>query len=157
MVQVDASGSGGLVDPGVACWVGISGALGAREERGMLAWQFAVMKLSGAGASIEPFRTLSNRGRKSIPCPSARSLGGISFPLVLGHRDDKKILSYHDALLQFDHVQRARQALLELASGAVSPRVPLYAVLAVRCARHAAALRKRRRFSLSGTRAGGGS
>ena len=60
-------------------------------------------------------------------------------------------------MLQFDHIQRARQALLKLASGAVSPRVPLYAVLAARRARHAAALRKRRRLSLSGTRAGGGS
>ena len=60
-------------------------------------------------------------------------------------------------MLQFDHVKRAREALIELASGTVSPRVPLYAVLAVRCARHAAASRKRRRLSLSGTRAGGGS
>ena len=48
MVQIDASGSGGLVDPGVAYWVGISGELGAREERGMSAWQFAVMKLARA-------------------------------------------------------------------------------------------------------------
>ena len=48
VVQVDASGSGGLVDPGVACWVGISGELGAREESGMSAWQFAVMKLARA-------------------------------------------------------------------------------------------------------------
>ena len=48
MVQIDASGSGGLVDPGVACWVGISGELGAREESGMSAWQFAVMKLARA-------------------------------------------------------------------------------------------------------------
>ena len=58
MVQVDASGSGGLVDPGVACWVGISGALGAREKRGMSAWQFAVMNLARGLASIEAFRTL---------------------------------------------------------------------------------------------------
>ena len=48
MVQIDASGSGGLVDPGVACWVGISEELGAREESGMSAWQFAVMKLARA-------------------------------------------------------------------------------------------------------------
>ena len=48
MVQVDGAESGGLVDPGVACWVGISGALGAREERGMSAWQFAVMNLARA-------------------------------------------------------------------------------------------------------------
>ena len=54
MVQVDASGSGGLVDPGVACWVGISGELGAREERGMSAWQFAVMKLARALAGKGP-------------------------------------------------------------------------------------------------------
>ena len=62
MVQVDASGSGGLVDPGVACWVGISGALGAREERGMSAWQFAVMNVARAHASIEAFSALSTRG-----------------------------------------------------------------------------------------------
>ena len=60
-------------------------------------------------------------------------------------------------MLQFDHVQRARQALLELAAGAASPRVPLYAVLSVRRARHAAALRKRRSLGLSGARAGRGS
>ena len=60
-------------------------------------------------------------------------------------------------MLQFDHVQRARQVLLELAAGAASPRVPLYAVLSVRRARHAAALRKRRSLGLSGARAGRGS
>jgi hypothetical protein len=68
VVQVDASGSGGLVDAGVACWVGISGALGAREERGMSAWQFAVMKPALSSPSIEAFSALSNRGRNGIPC-----------------------------------------------------------------------------------------
>jgi hypothetical protein len=66
VVQVDASGSGGLVDPGVACWVGISGELGAREERGMSAWQFAVMKLARASPSIEAFSALSIRGENGI-------------------------------------------------------------------------------------------
>ena len=68
MVQVDASGSGGLVDPGVACWVGISGALGAREERGMSAWQFAVMKPALSSPSIEAFSALSIRGENGITC-----------------------------------------------------------------------------------------
>ena len=48
MVQVDGAGSGGLVDPGFACWVGISGALGAREDTGLSAWQLAVMNLSSS-------------------------------------------------------------------------------------------------------------
>ncbi len=68
MVQVDGAGSGGLVDPGVACWVGISGELGAREERGMSAWQFAVMKLARASASIEAFSALSIRGENDMTC-----------------------------------------------------------------------------------------
>ena len=55
MVQIDGAGRGGLVDPGVACWVGISGELGAREERGMSAWQFAVMKPAVSSPSIEAF------------------------------------------------------------------------------------------------------
>ena len=59
MVQVDGAESGGLVDPGVACWVGISGALGAREERGMSAWQFAVMNVA----------ELALRSKLSVPCP----------------------------------------------------------------------------------------
>ena len=66
MVQVDGAGSGGLVDPGVACWVGISGALGAREERGMSAWQFAVMKPALSSPSIEAFSALSIRGENGI-------------------------------------------------------------------------------------------
>ena len=33
MVQVDGAGSDGLVGPGVACWVGISGASDAWKER----------------------------------------------------------------------------------------------------------------------------
>ena len=33
MLQVDGAGSDGLVGPGVACWVGISGASDAWEER----------------------------------------------------------------------------------------------------------------------------
>ena len=48
MVQVDGAGSDSLVDPGVACWVGISGAPEAREERGLSAWQFAVLARSKA-------------------------------------------------------------------------------------------------------------
>ena len=35
MVQVDRAESGGPVDPGVACWVGMSGEPEAREERGL--------------------------------------------------------------------------------------------------------------------------
>ena len=66
MVQIDGAGRGGLVDPGVACWVGISGALGAREERGMSAWQFAVMKLARRSASIEAFSALSIRGENDM-------------------------------------------------------------------------------------------
>ena len=54
--------------PGVACWVGISGALGAREERGMSAWAVCVMNLARPSASIEAFSALSTRGRKSITC-----------------------------------------------------------------------------------------
>ena len=59
MVQVDGAGSGGLVDPGVACWVGISGALGAREDKGLVGMAVRVMNLSQARSSIEPSR----------PCP----------------------------------------------------------------------------------------
>ena len=70
MVQIDGAGRGGLVDPGVACWVGISGELGAREERGMSAWQFAVMKLARGSASIEAFSALSIRGENDMTCPS---------------------------------------------------------------------------------------
>ena len=65
MVQVDGAGSGGLVDPGVACWVGISGALGAREDKGLVGMAVRVMNLSQARSSIEssiePFGTLSIR------------------------------------------------------------------------------------------------
>ena len=42
MVQVDGAESGGPVDPGVACWVGMSGEPEAREERGLSPWQFAM-------------------------------------------------------------------------------------------------------------------
>ena len=66
MVQIDGAGRGGLVDPGVACWVGISGALGAREEMGMSAWQFAVMKPALSSPSIEAFSALSTRGENGI-------------------------------------------------------------------------------------------
>ena len=41
MVQVDGAESGGPDDPGVACWVGMSGEPEAREERGLSPWQFA--------------------------------------------------------------------------------------------------------------------
>ena len=61
MVQVDGAGSGGLVDPGVACWVGISGALGAREDKGLSAWQFAVMNLSSSWMIERTFHPLSSR------------------------------------------------------------------------------------------------
>ena len=75
MVQIDGAGRGGLVDPGVACWVGISGELGAREERGMSAWQFAVMKLARASASIEAF---SGAGRGGLVDPGVACWVGIS-------------------------------------------------------------------------------
>ena len=61
MVQVDGAESGGPVDPGVACWVGMSGEPDAREERGMSAWQFALMNLPPKRASIHFDRTLSIR------------------------------------------------------------------------------------------------
>ena len=83
MVQVDASGSGGLVDPGVACWVGISGALGAREERGMSAWQFAVMKPALSSPSIEAFSALSIRGENGITCRR----GGTPLPAGGDHKE----------------------------------------------------------------------
>ena len=83
MVQVDASGSGGLVDPGVACWVGISGALGAREERGMSAWQFAVMKPALSSPSIEAFSALSIRGENGITCRR----GGTPLPAGGDHEE----------------------------------------------------------------------
>ena len=61
VVQIDGAGRGGLVDPGVACWVGICGELGAREERGMSARQFAVM------SSPEDLRSLAFD--RSFQCP----------------------------------------------------------------------------------------
>ena len=57
MVQVDGAGSDSLVDPGVACWVGISGAPEAREERGLSAWQFAVLARSKAELQLAPRST----------------------------------------------------------------------------------------------------
>ena len=57
MVQVDGAGSDSLVDPGVACWVGISGAPEAREERGLSAWQFAVLARSKAELQLCPRST----------------------------------------------------------------------------------------------------
>jgi len=70
VVQVDGAGSDSLVDPGVACWVGISGAPEAREERGLSAWQFAVLARSKAELvavlSIY-FFALSTRQRFWIP------------------------------------------------------------------------------------------
>ena len=71
MVQVDGAGSDSLVDPGVACWVGISGAPEAREERGLSAWQFAVLARSKAELQLRPrstFFALSTRPRFWIPC-----------------------------------------------------------------------------------------
>ena len=71
MVQVDGAGSDSLVDPGVACWVGISGAPEAREERGLSAWQFAVLARSKAELQLMPsiyFFALSTRRRFWIPC-----------------------------------------------------------------------------------------
>ena len=87
MVQVDASGSGGLVDPGVACWVGISGALGAREERGMSAWQFAVMNVARARASMEAFSALSIRGENGMTWRGDAGHTAASWPacLVISH------------------------------------------------------------------------
>ena len=73
MVQVDGAGSDSLVDPGVACWVGISGAPEAREERGLSAWQFAVLARSKAELQLCPrstFSALSTRRRFWIPCIS---------------------------------------------------------------------------------------
>jgi hypothetical protein len=71
VVQVDGAGSDSLVDPGVACWVGISGAPEAREERGLSAWQFAVLARSKAELQLCPrstFFALSTRRRFWIPC-----------------------------------------------------------------------------------------
>ena len=52
MVQVDGAESGGLVDPGVACWVGMSGEPEAREERGLSPWQFAVRGATWSSAEL---------------------------------------------------------------------------------------------------------
>ena len=60
MVQVDGAESGGLVDPGVACWVGMSGEPEAREERGLSPWQFAVRVATWSSAELG----LSSRTRK---------------------------------------------------------------------------------------------
>ena len=68
MVQVDGAGSDSLVDPGVACWVGISGAPEAREERGLSAWQFAVLARSKAELQLCPRSTFS-------PCPLGGDFG----------------------------------------------------------------------------------
>ena len=68
MVQVDGAGSDSLVDPGVACWVGISGAPEAREERGLSAWQFAV--LARSLAELQPCLDLL-----FSPCPLGRDFG----------------------------------------------------------------------------------
>ena len=42
----------GLVDPGVACWVGMSGEPEAREERGLSPWQFAVRGATWSSAEL---------------------------------------------------------------------------------------------------------
>jgi len=68
VVQVDGAGSDSLVDPGVACWVGISGAPEAREERGLSAWQFAVLARSKAELQLCPRSTFS-------PCPLGGDFG----------------------------------------------------------------------------------
>ena len=52
MVQVDGAESGGPVDPGVACWVGMSGEPEAREERGLSPWQFAVRGATWSSAEL---------------------------------------------------------------------------------------------------------
>ena len=52
MVQIDGAGRGGLVDPGVACWVGMSGEPEAREERGLSPWQFAVRGATWSSAEL---------------------------------------------------------------------------------------------------------
>ena len=68
MVQVDGAGSDSLVDPGVACCVGISGAPEAREERGLSAWQFAV--LARSKAELQPCLDLL-----FSPCPLGGDFG----------------------------------------------------------------------------------
>ena len=65
MVQVDGAGSDSLVDPGVACWVGISGAPEAREERGLSAWQFGDRRRSCS----------SPLGLLFSPCPLGGDFG----------------------------------------------------------------------------------
>ena len=52
MVQVDGAESGGPVDPGVACWVGMSGEPEAREERGLSPWQFAMRGATWSSAEL---------------------------------------------------------------------------------------------------------
>ena len=77
MVQVDGAESGGPVDPGVACWVGMSGEPEAREERGLSPWQFAVRGATWSSAELGRFdrrlSTLSTRGRFWIHCTQRQS------------------------------------------------------------------------------------
>jgi len=61
VVQVDGAGSDSLVDPGVACWVGISGALGAREDKGLVGMAVRGDEPFSSSLINRTFRALSIR------------------------------------------------------------------------------------------------